>query len=315
MSPNASLAGPEILRERLEVFFSLFRPTLNLAESFIKSKSYAQELVLLICARLDALASCTTPEDQSNRLAFIRLLLNYAGYCDLMESVSAGDLFYELGYHRWLVEGLIPKPGRLHRFSRINDPIIHLLDRSGIPLTADAAYRLFTRTMRALVAKFRCKARQRLNKSGVGKPKSIIAALEVEFRKDADFLPNLEGAFQPLLDTRTVASIFYEKFRNNAVHGVKVEFDEATFFKARKPYFDPLYSEYYGSFLFIKFPGPFLIELLENCMKTLQQKMLATGKLPPDIHTQAFGFGLGDELQFLDFGILPKGTDLGIQRK
>jgi len=81
---------------------------------------------------------------------------------------------------------------------------------------------------------------------------------------------------------------------------VRVEFDEATFFRAQQPYWQSLYSEYYPPFLFVKFPGPFLIELLRNCMQTLHRKMLATGKLPPDVHFHAFGFGPNEYLPFLD---------------
>jgi len=56
-----------------------------------------------------------------------------------METVSEavpGDLYYGLGFHRWLAEGMIPKPGRLFRFSDLDDPIISLLDRDP---RADAA--------------------------------------------------------------------------------------------------------------------------------------------------------------------------------
>lgn len=35
--------------------------------------------------------------------------------------------------------------------------------------------------------------------------------------------------------------------------------------------------------------------------------MLATGKLPPDVHYHAFGSGL-DDLRFLDEELLPKGA-------
>jgi hypothetical protein len=60
-----------------------------------------------------------------------------------MESLSSGDLYYELGFHRWLIEGMIPKPdrkpGRIVRFSRLDDPVIDLLDQSDVPQTADSA--------------------------------------------------------------------------------------------------------------------------------------------------------------------------------
>lgn len=54
-------------QEKLEAFFSLFEPTLQLAEQLMKARTNAQEIVLILCARLDAAASCIVREDQPNR--------------------------------------------------------------------------------------------------------------------------------------------------------------------------------------------------------------------------------------------------------
>lgn len=307
---------PGDFAERLDRFFSVFQPTIGLAENLIRSKENPQEVVLLLCARLDALASCLACEDQSNRQSFIRLLVNYSGHRDLMESVSAGDLYYELGYHRWLAEGLIPRPGRLHRFSRLNDPVLSLLDRSGIPLTVKAAELLFTRLMRVLTTSFRCCPGQPTRKSTVGKPQLITTKVLAEFQRSKDkvLLQELGQALQPLLETKTLAGLLYEKFRNSAIHGAWVELDEENFFLASQPYWEPLYSPYYPPFMFVKFPAPFLVELLLNCIKTLKQQMMATGKLPPDVHYHALGPDSND-LRFLDEGLLPKGANIRHQLK
>lgn len=220
--------SPPALEERLDRFFRLFQPTIELAQNLIQSKANAQDVVLLLCARLDALASCMAREGQSNRQSFIHLLVSYSGHRDLMKSVSAGDLYYELGYHRWLADGLIPKPGRLHRFSQVNDPVLDLLDRSGIELTVEAAERLFTRLMRALTASFRCTRGQPSRKAMHGKLKLITEKMLAQFHesKDAELLQKLEGALQPLLETKTLAAKLYEGFRNSAIHGAWVELDD-----------------------------------------------------------------------------------------
>jgi len=317
MTPKLPPDKLENMEERLDRFFSLFHPTIELAEKLIQSKANPQDVVLLLCARLDALGSCMAREDQSNRQSFIHLLVNYGGHRNLMKSVSAGDLYYELGYHRWLADGLIPKPGRLHRFSRLNDPVLDLLDRSGIELTVEAAERLFTRLMRALTASFRCTPGQPTTKAMVGKPQLITEKMLAQFHKskDAELLQKLGVALQPLLETKTLAAKLYEGFRNSAIHGAWVELDdEETFFRARQPYWEPLYSPTYPPFMFVKFPAPFLVELVSNCIKTLKQKMLADGKLPPDVHYHAFGPD-EDDLQFLDKELLPKGADVRHQRK
>ena len=291
MSANRPAPKPGHLGNLLDEFLNLFRPSIDLAERLIAAKSNPQEIILLMCARLDALASTIASEDQANRAAFISLLVNYTGYRDLMRSVSVGDLYYELGYHRWIAEGLIPKPGRVHKFSDLNDPVIELLDRSGIPLTVDAAERFLARAMRALVANFRCRPGQPRAKAGIVKPGEVIAAFEAEFRRsvDAELRQNLKTAFQPLLDKKTVAAILYDRFRNSAVHGVRVDLDEMNFFAAQEPYWKPLYSEYYPSFRFLMFPAAFLVKLLRNCLGTVRQHLAATQKLPPDVHFHIFG--------------------------
>lgn len=316
MESNSETGEEARLAERLDRFFSLFHPTIQLADSLIRSKANSQEVVLLLCARLDALASCLASEGQTNRKSFISLLVNYGGHRDLMQSVSVGDLYYELGYHRWLASRLVPKPGRLHRFSRLNDPFISLLDRSGIPLTVEAVERLFTRLMRALAANFRCRPGQRISKPRVAKPQVVTSAVLKAFEKSRDIesADRLREAIQPIIDIKTVANLLYENYRNNAIHGAWVGFDDKAFFSQTKPYWEPLYSPYYPPFMFVKFPAAFLVELTSNCMGTLKRKMIATRKLPPDVHYHAFGPGTSN-LEFLDYGLLPKGEDLRIQIK
>lgn len=298
------------LAEKLDRFFAIFQPTIDLVERLMASKKNSQEVVLLLCARLDALASCLAREDQSNRQSFIRLLTDYSGHRQLMQSVSAGDLYYELGYHRWLTEGLIPKPGRLHRFSSVNDQVLRLLDGSGVPLTVEAVERLLTRLMRALTSDFRCRSGQPLRKPMLAKPALVTARLTRAFEKskDKELSKNLHDALQPLLESKTLAGILYEKSRNTAVHEAWVEFEEAAFFSAERPFWEPLYSPYYPPFLLVRFPARFLLEMLFNCMMTMKHKMLATGKLPPDVHYHVFG-PHDDDVEFLDEELLPRGAE------
>lgn len=228
-----------------------------------------------------------------------------------MESVSAGDLYYELGFHRWMVEGLIPKPGSLHRFSRLDDPILHLFDNSGISLTVNAAEKLLTRIMKAVAANFRCKPNQSLKKPMIGDRRQMMNAIEVELRsmRDIDPKQSIEQALKPLLDGKMIANILYEKFRNSSIHGIRVEINEECFFTSHQPYWKSLYSEYYPPFMFFEAPALFLMEILENCLRTVHKKMLATKKLPPDIHYYAFGSGT-ENLNVLEDKLLPIGRDI-----
>lgn len=303
------------LEAGLRRFLGLFDPTIALAETLTRARTNPQEVILLLCARLDALASSLVREDESNRKAFVQLVVKYSGHRGLMESVSAGDLYYELGYHRWLAEGMIPKPGRLDQFSRLNDPIIYLLDHSGVPLTIKDAEVLLTGIMRVLVKHFRCRPGQPTVKPRLGKVDKVISTIHAAFAhsRDLEVREKIAEAVRPLVESKTVAALLYEKFRNEAVHSSQVPIDENQFFSAQTPYWKRLYSEYYPSFSLIEFPARFLTEVLRNCLKTLGQHMLATGKLPPDVHSHAFGFGL-DHLQFLDTDLLPDIVRLKFRR-
>lgn len=314
MVGDGSGSKPTELTALVDRFFDLFKPSIELAERLITAKSSAQEIILLICARLDALACSIVSEDEHNRSAFIRLLVNYTGYRDLMQSVSVGDLYYELGYHRWLIEGLIPKPGRLHKFSKLDDPVIELLERSGIPLTAETAERFLSRAMRALTKNFRCTSGQPRAKNSAVDPSVVIEAFEAEFRRsrDTELRSNVKAAFQPLLARQTAAAILYERFRNNAVHGLRVEVDEKNFFAAQEPYWKPLYSEDYPPFLQLMFPAAFLVRLLRSSLTTVRHRFAKSQKLPPDVHFHVFGFGF-DYLQFLDDQLLPERRDLRLR--
>ena len=139
-----------ILNDALENYFSIFDSTRSLATELIRKRKNPVEVLILLCARLDAIASDAASEAASSKKAFVHFLTAYGGNKDLFECVSVGDLYYELGYHRWLLEGTIPKAGRLHRFSEINDPIIRLFEGAGLPITLKDSAILLETLMRIL---------------------------------------------------------------------------------------------------------------------------------------------------------------------
>jgi hypothetical protein len=309
------MSAEDIFTKGLSEFVELFGPTIELAERLIQARTNAQEVVLLLCARLDALASALVVEGTPNHESFARLVVKYGGHRELMESVSAGDIYYELGYHRWLIEGTIPKPGRLVRFSRVDDPIIYLLDHSGVPITVEDGTNLFTRMMRAVETAFRCKAGQPRSKPTCAKRKAFSTALEQEFArsKNDELKSSIGEASRLLLDSKTIAALMYQRFRNEAIHGGHVLIDEERFFTETAPYWKPLVSEYYPAFLVVEFPARFLIDVLRNCLRTVCKMMEATRKLPPDIHFHVFGAGL-DHLEFLDQDLILPAVELRHKR-
>jgi hypothetical protein len=125
------------IHDRLDSFLQLFVPTIELADRLRDSKTHAQEILALVCARLDGLACSSLPEDYPRKKAFVEFVTSYGGQRQLLRSVSVGDLYADLIYHRWFLEVMIESPGRIHRYSSQDDAFIRFLDNSHVPFTID----------------------------------------------------------------------------------------------------------------------------------------------------------------------------------
>ncbi len=298
----------------LDDFFSTFDATLDLTDRLVKKKENPQDIVLLLCARLDALASAVAQSGSSSKAAFVDFIVQYAGDRPFWSSVSAGDLYCELDYHKWLMEGLISKPGRVTRFSRVNDPVIRLLDVSGIPLTVEDSTHLIARLARVIRQRFHVAPRQKDSKPATASvavmETTIRTALSAgAYKKTAE---KVISGLHDLLAAKTVVRILYERYRNDSVHGAKVLVDDKRFFADSRPYWRPMYSEFYGPFQLVEFPAKFLQELLRQCMNTLRLH-LSKQKLPPDVVFHATGQDVLDYAAIVDDSLLPETRELRLK--
>lgn len=298
----------ETLIHALDRYFAIFESAQSLAAQLIEERRYPTEILVVLCTRLDALATESTAEGTSTRKAFGSFVARYGGDRNLFDSISLGDLYYELAFHRWLLEGMIPMPGRLQRFSQIDTPIIQLLEGAGLPLTLHDSEALLDTLMRILRQRFHVKPRQPRTKrslvTAAGLKREVMDAFQgTRLRSVANSIP---GALDPLLETKRVSNILYRRFRCESVHGAAVRLDETRFFTSDDIYWKALYSEYYGAFELIEFPAKFLLSLLDRCIRTYRAHLVATGKLPPDVHFQAFPDGVLEELDLLDESLLPE---------
>jgi len=305
----------EELANRLDTYLETFRPTVTLVEDLIEARRDPQEILILLCARLDALATGSAREDRSRKRAFCDFIAQYGGHRRLFESVSIGDLYYELGYHRWLMEGMIPVAGRIQRFSRLNQPIIQFLQDIPVPLTAEDCERVLTRMMTALRGAFRAFPGQRRTKSHSGKLADVQSTIIAGFkgRRDAPVVAALPQALPPLLKTKTIGILLYERFRSEAIHGGRVSLEESRFFREEEPYWASTEPSYFGRFHLVEFPGPFLLNTLVECIRRYRQHLLHRGKLPPDVHFAAFDDEMMDHLEFLDEALLPDTKELRLR--
>jgi hypothetical protein len=309
-------ANMELERALAAYFERRYEPTLSLVEDLIRRRSHPQEILVLICSRLDALASSAVSEDVSKKEGFVRFVTCYGGERRVFQGVSIGDLYYELAYHVWLLPGgLIQKPGRLYRYSRLNDPVIRLLDASDIELTEEAALALLRDLMQSLRRNYRVMPGQRTTKPLVASRSRVIQAIRHDLgtpRKKA-LAGQVAAAVGPLLGTKTVCAILYDRFRSGVIHGGHVILDEARFFRESQPYWKGLTSPYYGSFLLVEFPARFLAAVLRHSIHTYQRHLVAKGLLPVDIYWDIFPNDWADHLGLLDPATLPEGGPVGLR--
>lgn len=297
----------DILQEGLARFFDQFRATRELVDQFIRSNSHPQEILILLCARIDALASTSASDDEASGDSFVDFVTTYGGKRKLFESISVGNLYYELDYHVWMLPGMIRKPGRIHVFSRPNDPIKRLLVDSDIPLTLEDCQRLLKRLQRGLRHQFRVAPSQPRQKQPLASPAAIEQAILMEFRNQSgEWKAALRKAITPLLRMHTVARILYRSFRCQAIHGGRVRIDEVKFYAEREPYWQPMYSRYYGPFQFVEFPAHFLATLFGDCIRNYRKRLEVTQKLPPDIHFDMFPEDIFSHPELLDHRLLPR---------
>jgi hypothetical protein len=291
------------LETRLSLFFDTFSPTLELVDDLIRNKSHAQEIIILTCSRLDALASTANPEDAPKKESFVNFVCNYGQQREFFEKVSVSDLHYELGYYHWLlVEGLLMDHGRLYRYSRLDDVPLRFIDYSDIPLLNETVEYMLSKVMHALSSSFRVKPGQPLAKSHIASIDEVLNCVTLAIKKS--HLKKLEGsilkAIEPLVRTKVTARILYEKFRSEVIHGGHVRVDEKKFFSENSPYWTPYYSDIYGSFCVLEFPAKFLRELLERCIETYKHHLIAKGVVPIGIHWLVFGEESMKYLEFID---------------
>ena len=298
-----------ILSEGLDRYFGQFLSTRQLVDDLIQAKSHPQEILILLCSRIDALASSAAREDEPSGKSFTRFLRDYSGESKLFDAISAGDLYYELDYHVWVMPGMLEKAGRFNVFSRINEPILKFLVDSEIPLTLHDVQSFLRRIQRALRKHFSVAPHQRRRRQPLATANAMKQAIVGEFRgqRNRTQRQGLQKALDPLISSKTLARLLYERFRCEAIHGGRVLIDDTRFFVEKQPYWKPLRSDFYGPFQLVEFPAQFLSSLFSDCTRNYRKRLEAIEKVPPDIHFQMFPDDVFGHLDLLDTTLLPRG--------
>jgi hypothetical protein len=305
------MARKKSFKEILNKAFNQYSSTSKLLREWLSERKNMQEFVILACARLDSLSNLAFPEGaQENN--FVRFLTTYSTSRKDLEKVSLPDLYFFVNFHNWALSGVVPKPGYLHMFDPKRDrDLISLICHSGVPITERDVGRLIRFFLRQLKRHYRVVPNQSLNKPSHDTKKSIYQRLESaargykedQYRKSVDF-------FGPVLDRHKLAALLYREYRCGAIHEYRVDLDEPDFFTRQEPYWSTIWSEMAepSKFLKLRFPGPFLLRIFDECVHNFKANLIKREKLPADVF---FEFcDLFDDMDYLDQESIPSGRDL-----
>jgi hypothetical protein len=300
-------------KEILDTAFDQYFSTLELLQTWLPERKNMQEFIILSCARLDSLSNLAFPKGGQEE-NFVKFLTIYSNSRRDLEKVSLPDLYWFLMYHDAVLPGTISKPGRLRVFEPKRDrDLIKVVWQSEIAITERDIGRLLRFFLRQLKKHYRVVPNQSLNKSSHDTAKSIRHRLE----KGADSYKNdyyrkAVKFIGTLLDRYKLAALLYREYRCGAIHEYKVDLDEREFFTKQELYWSAIWSDMVepSRFLGLRFPGPFLLKLLGECIRNFKANLINRRKLPADVF---FKFcDLFDDMDYLDEESIASGKDLSL---
>lgn len=92
----------------LDSYFSGLNSSIELVQSLINARKNPIDTLILLCARIDALASDAQPNENSRKKAFIKFITRFCANHKKgsLAAVSVPDLYRELVLHRWMLDGI-----------------------------------------------------------------------------------------------------------------------------------------------------------------------------------------------------------------
>lgn len=295
----------------LDSAFDQYSITLGLLRKWFSERKNMQEFAILACARLNSLSNLAFPEGAQEK-NFMRFLTTYSESRRDLEKVSLPDLYFHVNFHDWALPGVVPKPGHLHMFDPKRDrDLISLIWHSGIPITERDVGRLIKFLLRQLKEHYRVAPNQRLTKPSQDTTKSIRQKFKsAAGNYKSEYYSEAVDLIGPVLDKYTLAALLYREYRCGAIHEYKADLDEPQFFTKRKPYWSTIWSAVGNpsGFLKLRFPGPFLLDLLDECVRNYKANLRSRQKLPADVFFELCD--ISTDLDYLDEDSIVSGKDI-----
>jgi len=300
------------IEDRIRAAFDEYRATLTLIEDMALAQDLAQEIVILACARLDALANLAMTKQRSQNERFVSFLMTYSGKSRELEQIALPNMYFNLFVQSVTLPATVPAPGRLYAYDIKRDALFlqHLVD-SGVPMTTDAIGKWLHRLSVWLQRKYRTTATQSKQKPHQDTLRNIMQHLEdcsSAYRKG--FYDEAVKAIGPFVRRFRLAEVLYRDYRSRSIHEFPFDADER-FFEERGLYVATRYHAWDSTrFLEMSVSARWLINLYRVAVERYEQSLLARRKLPINLWTELCD--TNKEFGFLDDASITVGRDLRI---
>jgi hypothetical protein len=185
------------LRQAVKAAFQKYEDTLLLLRAMLEERTSPDELVILACARLDALANLRSGPD-TQRSRFASFVETFSGQKATLQKVSVPNLYWMLGREHDLLPLTMPETGRLIR----NDDdtnFLQFLAATELPLSTEKVGQ-FLRWLSAVIQKkFRTTATQSRSKPSLISRKQFTNYVAEEIETSSTAMSALDQSTNMLL--------------------------------------------------------------------------------------------------------------------
>ena len=299
--------------DRIRAAFDEYRATAALLDEFVRGRQHAQELVILVCSRLDALANLAMTQKRSQRDRFVSFLHTYSGRQAELRRVLLPNMYFDIFVKYATLPGTIPVPGRLCSYDISRDgAFLQFIVDSGVPLTADGVSKWLHRLSVWIQQKYRTTVTQSKSKPHYDDVNSITRYLEAcsrAYRKGT--YAQAVAAIGQILNNFRLADVLYRDYRSRSIHEFSFSADER-FFTERSIYVATRFHAWDSTrFLEVCVSAHWLVNLYRETVGRYERSLLARRQLPIDLWDELCD--TSKELAFLDDASVPVGRDLRIR--
>lgn len=299
------------LRAKIEEGFKPYDDTLGALRQLVKMRRMAQELIILVCARLDSLANLAfgrMPQEER----FFRFLNTYSGQRDTFEDVSIPDLYFFLRFQQDMLPGTLVKPGRIHVYTEENLAFVRILWKSGLAINRRSASRLLEYLHETLREHYRVNPSQNRRKPQSAKVNAVLACFTVGAKGlRAQALQSAEEEIRATIKRFQLGRILYRDYRCASIHEYGVSLDEDMFFAQDLVYWRHFTSKLTSErFSTVEFPSQFLLTSLKQCLRNYKRALRERQRLPMPIFNVACS--LLRDLEYLDDDSIGMGKDISL---